>query len=60
MGRQGLEWLVVANGAPKKISADREMIRAHAPGFNDALTWEIDRHRTDIFEKLLPFFQQQS
>jgi hypothetical protein len=51
-------WVIV-NGAPTKVSADRHTVHAHAPGFNDALTWEIDRHRGEIFEKLLPFFQQQ-
>ena len=63
--RQTIEWngnalsgWVIVNGAPTKFSADRETIHAHAPGFNDALTWEIDRHRAEIFEKLLPYFQR--
>ena len=51
-------WVVI-NGAPRKVSADRDTIHAHAPGFNDALTREIDRHRNEIFEKLLPFFKKQ-
>jgi hypothetical protein len=51
-------WVAI-NGSPKKVSADRETIHAHAPGFNDALTREIDRHRVEIFEKLLPYFQRQ-
>ncbi|MBR1145119.1 hypothetical protein [Bradyrhizobium sp. AUGA SZCCT0431] len=51
-------WVIV-KGAPKKVIADRDTIHAHAAGFSDALTWEIDRHRTEIFEKLLPFFQRQ-
>lgn len=47
------------DGTPTKVSADRETIHAHAPGFSDALGREIDRHRDEIFEKLLPFFKQQ-
>ncbi|WP_234681008.1 hypothetical protein [Bradyrhizobium monzae] len=39
-------------GTPTKV-------QAHAPGFSDALTWEIGRHRHEILEKLLPFFKQQ-
>jgi hypothetical protein len=64
--KQTVEWngkaltgWVAINGAPKKVSADRETIHAHAPGFNDALTREIDRHRVEIFEKLHPYFQRQ-
>jgi hypothetical protein len=52
-------WIVI-NGTPTKVSADRDRIHAHAPGFNDALTWEIDRHRAEIFEKLAPFFQRRA
>ena len=51
-------WLDL-DGTPTKVSADPEIIRTHAPGFSDALNWEIDRHRDEIFEKLLPFFKQQ-
>jgi len=47
-------------GTPTKVSADRETIHTHAPGFSDALNREIDRHRDEIFEKLLPFFKQKS
>ena len=50
-------WITI-NGVPTKVSADRDAIHAHAPGFNDALTREIDRHRVEIFEKLVPFFQR--
>ena len=52
-------WIMI-DGAPTKVSADRETIHAHAPGFNDALTWEINRHRVEIFEKLSPFFQRRA
>jgi hypothetical protein len=50
-------WIMI-NGAPTKVSADRDTIHTHARGFNDALTWEINRHRVEIFEKLVPFFQR--
>jgi len=52
-------WITI-NGAPTKVSADRDTIHAHAPGFNDALTREINRHRVEIFEKLIPFFQSRT
>lgn len=56
-GRALSGWVVI-EGTPKKVSADRETIHAHASGFSDALTREIDRHRQEIFEKLLPYFQR--
>ncbi|WLA67643.1 hypothetical protein [Bradyrhizobium diazoefficiens] len=46
-------------GTRTKVSADRETIHTNVPGFSDALNREIDRHRDEIFEKLLPFFKQQ-
>jgi hypothetical protein len=52
-------WLVV-NGVVTKVTADRATIHACAAGFSDALTWEIDRFRTEILEKLLPFFRSQN
>lgn len=48
-------WVTI-KGEPIKVSADRNTIHTHAPGWTDALTWEIDRHREEIFSKLLPFF----
>lgn len=51
-------WVTV-DGKPVKVSADRKTIHEHAPGWNDALTWEIERHRDEIFEKLAPFFSEQ-
>jgi hypothetical protein len=57
---KALSGWVIVDGTSRKVTADRNTIHAHAPGFNDALTWEIDRHRTEIFEKLLPFFQRQT
>lgn len=46
-------WVTV-NGIPTKATADRDFIHRHARGFNDAVTWEIERHRVEIFEKLTP------
>ena len=57
-GKELSGWITIG-GVPIKVSADREVIHAHAPGFNDALTREIDRHRVEIFEKLAPFFRAQ-
>jgi hypothetical protein len=37
------------------VRADRETIHSHAAGFNDAVSWEIERHRVEIFQKLTPF-----
>lgn len=52
-------WIMMG-GVPTKVSADRDTIHTHAPGFNDALTWEINRHRVEIFEKLSPFFRSRA
>lgn len=52
-------WVIV-NGQPIKVTADRATIHACAAGFSDALTWEIARFRTEILEKLLPFFRRQT
>ena len=54
-----LKGWVIVDGTPKQVSADRQTIHTHVPGFNDALTWEIGRHREEIFGKLLPFFRRQ-
>jgi hypothetical protein len=62
--RNAIEWdgnklsgWIMINGVATRVSADRDTIHAHAPGFNDALNWEISRHRAEIFEKLGPFFK---
>ncbi|WP_228747771.1 hypothetical protein [Bradyrhizobium sp. BR 10289] len=52
-----LKGWVEVGGVPKEVFADRETIHRHAPGFSDALTWEIDRFRDEIFEKLMPHFR---
>jgi hypothetical protein len=48
-------WITI-EGRPVKVSADRETIHQHAPGWNDALTWEIQRFGEEIFDKLRPYF----
>jgi hypothetical protein len=48
-------WLSIG-GEKIKVLADRDTIHRHAPGFNDALTWEIKRHAVEMYEKLRPFF----
>ncbi|MBM7481743.1 hypothetical protein ABIB75_005247 [Bradyrhizobium sp. GM2.2] len=51
---------VVVNGVTTKVTADRAIIHAYAAGFSDALSWEIDRFRIEIFEKLMPFLLRQN
>jgi hypothetical protein len=51
-------WITV-DGKPIKVSADRETIHKCAPGWDDALTWEIERHREEIFDKLAPLLRVQ-
>jgi hypothetical protein len=46
-------WVSIG-GAATKVRVDRETIHCHAAGFNDAVSWEIERHRVEIFEKLMP------
>jgi hypothetical protein len=48
-------WITI-NGVPTRVTADRDMIHRYAPGFSDALTWEIKAHATEILEKMKPFF----
>jgi hypothetical protein len=48
-------WIKI-NGIPTRVSASREMIHGYAGAYRDVLTWEIDLHRNEIFEKLIPFF----
>ncbi|MGM4903794.1 hypothetical protein AB8B21_18240 [Tardiphaga sp. 866_E4_N2_1] len=38
------------------VVVDRGTIHQHAAGFSDALSWEIDRFREEIFDKLQSFF----
>ena len=46
-------WVTI-DGRPTKVRATRDMIHNHATGFNDAITWEIEKYRAQIFEKLTP------
>jgi len=48
--------MIMINGVPTKVAADRDTIHRHAPGFDDALTWEIKGHAPEIFRRLMPFF----
>ncbi|EHR01358.1 hypothetical protein [Bradyrhizobium sp. WSM471] len=49
-------WIIV-DGLSRKVAADRKTIHNHAPGFSDALSWEIDRFYGEIFEKMMPYFR---
>ena len=53
-GEALIGWVAI-NGIPTKVRANREVIHSKAAGFNDAVSWEIERHRIEIFEKLIPF-----
>lgn len=53
-GRALIGWVSV-DGALTKVTADRDTIHCYAAGFNDAVAWEIERHREHIFERLIPF-----
>jgi hypothetical protein len=48
-------WITI-NGVPTRVTADRDAIHRYAPGFGDALTWEIKAHPAEILEKMKPFF----
>ncbi|MCS3765341.1 hypothetical protein [Bradyrhizobium centrosematis] len=48
-------WIVI-DGEAFRVSADRDTIHKHAAGWDDALTWEINRFRNEIFDKLKPHF----
>jgi len=53
-GQALIGWVSI-DGAATMVRADRETIHSHAAGFNDAVSWEIERHRVEIFQKLTPF-----
>ena len=48
-------WITI-DGVPTRVTADRDTIHRYAPGYDDALTWEIKAHATEILEKMKPFF----
>jgi hypothetical protein len=54
-GNTLIGWITI-NGVPTRVTADKDTIHRYAPGFNDALTWEIKGHAAEIFQKLKPFF----
>jgi hypothetical protein len=51
-GEALIGWITVS-GERRRVRATRDVIHTHAAGFNDAVTWEIERFRTEIFEKLV-------
>jgi len=53
-GHALIGWISI-DGAATKVKADRETIHNYAAGFNDAVTWENERHRVEIFQKLKPY-----
>jgi hypothetical protein len=53
-GEALIGWITI-KGKSTKVRATREIIHNHAPGFNDAITWEIEHYRFEIFDKLTPF-----
>jgi hypothetical protein len=57
-GQHLVGWITI-DDAPAKVSADRDMIHRHVPGFNDAVDWEIKRHCVHIFEVLAPILAAQ-
>jgi hypothetical protein len=48
-------WLSIG-GKRSRVGATVDIIRQHAAGFNAAVTYEIKRHKQEMFEKLLPCF----
>ena len=54
-GKALIGWITI-NGVRTRVRADMATIHRYAPGFNDALTWEIKAHAAEIFEKMKPFF----
>ena len=52
-GQALIGWVSI-DGAVTMVRADRETIHSHAAGFNDAVSWEIERHRVEIFQKVAP------
>jgi hypothetical protein len=49
-------WITI-NGVPTRVTADRDTIHRHAPGFSDALDREIRGHAPEIFEKMKAFLR---
>ncbi|MEZ2146358.1 hypothetical protein AAE026_29275 [Bradyrhizobium sp. DN5] len=55
-GEALVAWIPI-KGVQIRVEVDRDTIHRHAPGFSDALTWEIERHGVEILEKMMPFFR---
>ena len=51
---EALVGTVTVDGKLTSVRFGREAIHQRAPGFNDALDWEIERHRIEIVQKLIP------
>jgi hypothetical protein len=47
-------WLWI-DGKRTRLCATVDTIHQHAAGFDDAVIYEIEKHRQEIFEKLVPF-----
>ena len=45
------------NGIERGVAVDRDTVHRHAPGYSDAITWELDRFAQEILEKLTPYFE---
>ena len=50
-GEALIGWTVVG-GVPTKLRFTRALIHSCLPGYNDAVEWEIERHRVEIFQQL--------
>ena len=50
-GEALIGWAVIG-GVPTKLRFTRAVIHNCLPGFNDAVEWEIERHRVEIFRQL--------
>lgn len=57
-GEAIIGWITY-DGVAKKVSADRQTIHLHAPGYSDAISWELKRFAEDIFAKLTPYFESK-
>ena len=57
-GEQLSGWLMI-EGVPVKCTADLATIHSLTQ-FNDVLSWEIDRFRVEIFEKLSPLLVERA
>jgi len=48
---------LMLNGVETEVAADRETVHRHAPGYSDAITWELERFAEDILDRLKPYFE---